>query len=105
MLQNYGQFCARIGSPNSAMVDAERAITRARRNIGLILRPVERERNVSAVAFADDQHLASVSVTYRSLSTLADLLCVARRSKLFKLFLINILREILHARSDVGVGK
>src|SRR5882762_7612455 len=65
MLENYRQLCARIGSPNSAMFDAERAITRARRNIGLIVRPVERERDVSAVAFADDQHLGSVSVICR----------------------------------------
>src|SRR5260370_25856599 len=41
------------------MFEAKRTITRACRNIGLIRRPIECERNVSAVAFADDEHLMS----------------------------------------------
>src|SRR3984893_6902306 len=60
MVQDHRERCARIRSSHPAAFDAKRAIARRGRNLGLTLRPVERERNVVAVAFADDAHLMSL---------------------------------------------
>src|SRR5207302_11015140 len=47
---------ARARRPHAAVLRAERARARARRDLGRLGRPIKGERHVAAVAAADNQH-------------------------------------------------
>lgn len=46
-----------IRSPDAAVLDAERATARARRNLGRVSLPFELEGDIAAVAFTADKHV------------------------------------------------
>src|SRR5437764_13720100 len=56
ILDLHPQRARRAGGPDAAVLLAERAGAGARRNFARLRTPVERERNVAAMAFTGDQH-------------------------------------------------
>src|SRR5438132_10433477 len=63
ILDRHLQGTARIGGPHAAVLDAERAATRARRNLRRVGLPGQGERDVPAVALAVDQHARDLTKT------------------------------------------
>src|SRR5438046_8921054 len=61
ILDRHLQGTARIGGPHAAVLDAERAATRARRNLRRVGLPGQGERDVPAMALAVDHHENSTS--------------------------------------------
>src|SRR5438067_2455539 len=53
------EHATRVGGPHAAMLGAERAVARARRNLGGFRLPLERERDIAAVAATVDEHARS----------------------------------------------
>ena len=56
------QCCCRLRCPHAAVPRAKRAVARARRDVEIFPRPVERKRDIATVAFADDQHTSPRSI-------------------------------------------